>query len=94
MDIQTKIHVNDGNVTFERVQDCTAIAEHAQALHKEGHHGSNDMRHVASIPMVMVEKYINDKGISFEEFMANRVHIKAMVNDPALAAFRVWGGKV
>ena len=94
MDIQTKIHVNDGNVTFERVQDCTAIAEHTQALHKEGHHGTSEMRHVASIPMVMVEKYINDKDISFEEFMANRVHIKAMVNDPALAAFRVWGGKV
>jgi len=94
MDIQTKIHINNGEATFERVQDCTAIAEHTKALSREGHHGTSEMRHVASIPMVMVEKYINDKGITFEEFMANRVHVKAMVSDPALVAFRVWGGKV
>jgi hypothetical protein len=94
-DVQTKIHTHgDGRVTFERVQDCTAIAEHTQALHKEGHHGSSEFRHAASFPMVLVEKYLNDKGILFSEFMADKSHIKAMLSDPALSAFRVWGGKV
>jgi len=94
MSVVTNIHVEGGDVTFERVQDCTAIAEHTQALHKEGVHGSTDMRHAASFPMVIVEKYLNDKGISFQEFMAEAVHVKAMLADPALSAFRVWGGQV
>ncbi|MFZ6653793.1 hypothetical protein [Undibacterium sp. TJN19] len=92
--VATHIHVDGGNVTFERVQDCTAIAEHTQALSREGLHGSSEMRHAASFPMVIVEKYLNDKGITFAEFMANRVHVKAMLSDPALSAFRVWGGRV
>lgn len=94
MAVTTNIHVEGGDVTFERVQDCSAIAEHTQALHKEGRHGSTDMRHAASFPMVIVEKYLNDKGLSFQEFMAEAVHVKSMLADPALSAFRVWGGRV
>ncbi|MCH8622643.1 hypothetical protein [Undibacterium sp. TS12] len=94
MSIATRVHVDGGDIRFERVQDCTAIAEHAQALHKEGLHGTSEMRHAASFPMVLVEKYLNDKNISFQEFMSEEVHVKAMLVDPALSAFRVWGGRV
>lgn len=92
--IETRIHIHDGSATFERVQDCTAIAEHTKALSREGIHGSSEMRHAASFPMVVVEKYINNTGITFQEFMGNPVHLKTMLSDPDLAAFRVWGGKV
>lgn len=93
-DIQTRIHVENGDVTFERVQDCTPIAEHTQALHREGFHGSSEMRHAASFPAVIVERYCNDKQITFHEFMNDKSHIRAMLQDPALSAFRVWGGRV
>ena len=32
-------------------------------------------------------------GISFSEFIANPEHARSMLNDPALAAFRVWEGQ-
>lgn len=93
--ITTQIVTNDsGDLTVNRVQDCTPIAEHTQALSREGLHGSSEMRHAASFPMVIVEKYMNDKGITFNEFMADKSHIKTMLSDPALSAFRVWGGRV
>lgn len=94
LDIGTKIHTHDGNVTFERVQDCTPIAEYAQAMHNEGHVGSSEMRHAAKIPMVIVEKYLNDNNITFSEFMGNREHVRRMLNDPANSMFRIWKGQL
>ncbi len=76
------------------VQDCTPYAERAKALHNEGFHGSKDMRLAATLPDVLVEKYCNDNGITFQEFMRDRAHVKRMCNDPALAHFRVWKGKI
>ena len=93
--VATKIHTHDdGAVTFERVQDCTPILEHATALHNEGLHGSGDMRHAASLPFVLVERYCNDHNITYRDFMQSPDHLKRVLNDPALAYFRIWPGKV
>lgn len=93
--ISTHIHTHDdGLVTFERVQDCTPILEHTRALNKEGHHGSGEMRHAASLPAVLVEKYCNMHNIEFSEFIGNKAHVRAMCNDPDLAGFRIWPGKL
>lgn len=94
MDIQTRIHVKDGDVTFERVQDCTAIAEETIRRHNAGLHGSSEMRHAASFPMVVIERYMNENNIDLSEFMGNKAHVKRMLADPALSAFRIWKGQV
>lgn len=93
-DVSTKIHVQGNITTFERVQDCTPIAERAKALHNEGYHGSSEMKHAASIPMVIIEKYMNEQKISFEEFMGNQEHIRRVVNNPDNSVFRIWPGKI
>jgi hypothetical protein len=43
---------------------------------------------------VIVESYMARHGITFTEFCESPEHIKAMVNDPALKAFRIWQGRV
>lgn len=92
--VQTRMHEEDGKTVFERVQDCTPIADHTKALHNEGLHGSSEMKHAAKLPLVLVERYCNDNGISFQEFCNGQEHIRRMLNDPALSHFRVWPGKV
>lgn len=77
-----------------RSQDCTQIAEYAKAAHNEGLHGSSEMRHAAKIPLVIVEKYCNDRGITFEEFMGSESHLKAVVENPDNKMFRIWPGKL
>lgn len=94
LDLQTAIAVRDGVLTIGRTQDCTPIAENTLAMQNEGLHGSDEMRHAASIPFVMVEKYCNDNGILFSEFMGNPEHIKRVCNDPAMAHFRIWKGRL
>ena len=84
----------DGKTFFGTSQDCTPIAEYAKAQHNEGNFGSKEVKHVARIPNVIVEKYCNDNGVSFEAFMGDPVHIKRLVEDPKNAAFRIWPGKI
>lgn len=92
--MQTRVHAYDGKVTFESTQDCTPILEHATALHNVGATGSNEMRHAARIPNVIVERYLAQNNILFSEFLSNKDHVKALLNDPSLSGFRVWKGKV
>lgn len=92
--VQTRMHEEDGKTIFERVQDCTPIAERAKALHNEGVQGSWEMRHAAKLPYVLVERYCNDNGITFHEFCNGEEHIRRMLNDPSLSHFRIWKGAV
>jgi hypothetical protein len=52
------------------------------------------MRLAASFPDVLVERYCNQNGIEFSEFMQNPVHVKRMCADPDLSGFRIWTGRV
>lgn len=92
--VQTVMHEEDGKTVFERVQDCTPIADLTKSLHNEGAHGSGEMKHAAKIPMVLIEKYCNLNGITFREWIGNEHHIRAMCNDAALKDFRIWPGRV
>lgn len=83
-----------GTITFESRQDAEPILEHAKRLHIEGQHGTSEMRHAARFPRVLVDKYCNDNGITFEEWMKDKTHIRRMLSDPDLSYFRVWKGAV
>ena len=92
--VQTLMHEEDGKTIFQRVQDCDPIAEQTKALHNAGVHGSSEMRHAAKLPMVLIERYCNDNGITFREWMNEPAHIRRMCNDPSLSHFRVWKGAI
>lgn len=95
-EVATRFHyaAAEDVTAIERVQDCTPILDDATERRHSGLVGSGEMRHAARIPMVVIEQYCNEKHISFAEFMQNKEHIKRMLNDPALAGFRIWEGAV
>lgn len=74
-----KLHVN-------RVQDCEPIIEAVKAIREQ--QVSKEMRHVARIPSVIVEAYINRVGITFRDFMQDPAHIQRLLDDPDLRHFR------
>ena len=94
--VLTRLHEGDkpGTVIVERAQDCDPIAEHATKLRNQGTVGSKEMKLAASLPMVLVEKYCNTKGITFGDWLKDPAHVKAMLADPALSHFRIWEGRV
>jgi hypothetical protein len=71
-----------------------AVADTCKALHNEGLTGDGDMKVLAHIPDIVVEKWLNDHGITFAEFMRSKEVRAKMLNDPDLSAFRVWKGHV
>lgn len=86
--------VEDDKIVSYAYQDLDPCINRTTELRETGHVGGSDMKHAASLPKVLIEKYCNDRGITFEEWMRNPVHIKAMLNDPQNLPFRVWKGRV
>lgn len=91
----TLIAVEDGQIYTGLQQDCQAIADAAQEMHNTGYQGpSKDMKLAASVPFALVDKYLVDNGLTMSEFGRSPEHQRRFLNDPALAHFRVWKGRV
>jgi len=90
--LSTTMAEQDGRLIIASSQDCTAIAEWCKRQHNEGNHGSSEMRFVGRIGNVMIEKYMNETGVTYAEFMAEECHIKAIMQNPENADFRIWKG--
>jgi len=92
---RTVVALEDGNLITGMVQDCNAIAESAKAMHNAGFKGpSGEMRLAARIPLVVIEKYCHDQGITYEEYSRDPKHAKRVITDPANSMFRVWSGAI
>lgn len=92
--VQTTVALQDGALVTGTTQDCTPYAKRAQAMQREGLHGSSDMRLAASVPFVLIERYCNQSGIALGDFMSSAEHKRRLLNDPALAHFRIWPGRI
>lgn len=85
------IHEDGGvrDLLYADMAQLHGIADYCKARQNEGLTGSKDMPVLAEFPAEIVEKYINDAGITFQEWMQNPVHVRRMLRDPALSAFRI-----
>ena len=85
------IHDEGGvrDLLYADMAELHAVADYCKARQNEGLTGTKDMPVLAEFPAEIVEKYINDAGITFEEWMRNPVHVRRMLRDPALSAFRI-----
>lgn len=94
--VATRLHRgSDGTLTFERTQDCEPILERNKALQNDGdgYSPSRDLRRVASIPNVVIEKWLNEDGINlFDPAHADAVRRK--LNDPEWRHLRTAPGQV
>jgi len=84
----------DDKLVVAHTEDFTGLIDLNTAMRNEGMHGTKDMRLVAQIPGILIEQYCQLNNVSWAEFFADPKHIKRMLNDPDLAAFRVAPGKV
>lgn len=95
-DMHTRFHVDnvDNTIVVNNSQDVEPILDSCRLRTNEGAHGSAEMRHAATLPMVVIENYCNQHGISFQDWLKDKTHVKRMLNDPDLKGFRVWQGRV
>lgn len=89
VDDSHEAHIYEANM-----DDLHAVADHCKALQSAGLTGDRDMRALMTVPAIIVQKYMNENGVSYGEFIRNPEHAKRMMNDPALSAFRIHRGRV
>jgi hypothetical protein len=94
--VQTWMAEEDGQTIIKRSQDCTAILEQCHELRATGAGTSTtgDGHWAGRIPAAEVEKYINEHGITFREFIGNPVHVQRYLNDPDHKLLRIWTGRL
>jgi len=65
MSIRTRVHRDSAErlIHFERVQDVEPILARNKALRDEPQRG--DFRHIASIPNVILERWMNEEGVNY-----------------------------
>lgn len=92
--IDTIIHIEDGNLAVERRQECQPILDQVKAIKDvtNGISESRDLYHVARIPSGIIEKYCNERGVTFHEFCVDDAHVTRIMNDAEYAHLRIWEG--
>lgn len=87
--------VSGEQITVAHSVDITGAAEEAKrirdALEGKSSFGE-EMRPVMELEPIFIEQYCIDKGISWAEFWhpgEHSKHVKALLHDPALSAFRL-----
>lgn len=82
------------DVATEDMATLRSVADTCQHLSNEGFTGTKDERVLAHVPDIVIEKWCTDHGVTFAELMGSHALTKRMLEDPDLAAFRVWKGRV
>jgi hypothetical protein len=92
--VGTQYHYDEmeDKLTVRRVQDVEPIVERNKALANDAPTTwQRDMHHVASIPLVIIEKVKNEQGI---DLLKDAVAMKRFLNDPDNAFLRTKRGRV
>lgn len=87
---------NVDGLAFLASQDVEPFLDHNKATATMGHNGwtkSRDLKHVASVPLIIVEKWKNELGV--DVFNPNHAAAVArLLNDPDWAYLRTSAGRV
>lgn len=97
-EVKERLHYEDltGRLTIERVQDVEPILEaNKRAFNDaEKRFKSETLNHVARVPLVVLEKWAREKGISYSELLANDKLMARFLNDPDNRHFRTKPGRL
>ena len=61
--MKTDYHTQDDKLIINRTQDVTAILDEVKSKGSQAHNARSDMRHVGSVPFVLVEMWMKESGL-------------------------------
>ena len=92
--VATDVDLDEGKMIIRRVQDLEPVLDHHKrmATENDGYSPSRDIRRVASIPLVVVEQWMNEGVDIFDP--NSREEIKRRLNDPDNQFLRTAPGRL
>lgn len=98
MSIIERFHYDEkeGKAHIETVQDVEPILEaNKRAFNDSARCFKHEtFNHCARIPLVVAQKWCNEKGIPFQEFMSNPKVLRRFLNDPDNSLCKTRPGKI
>lgn len=97
MSVFEKYHYDhkEDKLHIERVQDVQPILDANKRAQNDARGFKSEIfNKKASIPLIVLEKWLADKGITYQEFMGNDKVLKRFLNDPDNAFCLTRKGKV
>ena len=95
--VRTRVHLDlsDGLIHFERLQDVEPILDNNKRLQNEPQR-PGDLKHVASIPNVVLEKWCNEDGVNIFAFGQAEFarYVTKKLNDPDWRYLKTTDGRV
>ena len=75
---------DDGTFTVHRVQDVEPILEHNKNLQSQPQSRKSGLRHIASIPLIFIEKWGQEMGVNLMALPAKELQkvIRRKLADP------------
>ena len=98
--VTTTFHYDeDGDKSIiETTQDVEPILEANKAMQADGdgYTPSRDLKHIASIPLVIVQKWMEEDGVNFLALgkPEKRAYLRRKLNDPEYLYLRTSPGKL
>ncbi len=92
--VATKFHYDEqaDRLYVERIQDVEPILNRNKALRNEAStNWQGDFHHVASIPLVIIEKVKNETGV---DLLKDKAAMKRFLNDPDNKFLRTKPGRI
>lgn len=90
-----RLFKEDGKLVFHKRTDPTNVlnsAERLRALDKDAPQFAADWRHVGRLDKHVVEMWLKEAGVKWDDQAAVREVIKKNLMDSNYAQFRVWEG--
>lgn len=86
---------SEGRLIVQRSHDVEPLLDHLAELRAttNGKSKSGELYHVGDLDPVVVEDYIKQAGITFQDFITDDAHIKRILMNPDFSKFRVWQGR-
>ena len=94
MKIKEQFHYDDLTGTFTEIQthDVNPVLENVAALKSSGIIGSKDKKHVARIPSALLEVWVKEAGLRFDDHEAVRDLMLKKILSGDYPKLRPWEG--
>lgn len=92
MKIAEQITFDGNNLIVKETHDFTAVVDRAKALQSTGMDSLGESRHVADVPLKLLDLWLKEAGVSWTDHKAVEAVMKRKLMSGEFSALRVWEG--
>lgn len=89
--VMTRDGDNTVDLVFANMDDLREVERHCELISRDTDKVRGDIVTLAEVPGVVLEKYCNERGVRWDEFMKSTDLQTEFINSEYAKPFRIWG---